>query len=389
MRKTSAIRRLAFRIGSLTICVIATMLVLLGQAESVAAASATWQPHALPTSPVWPVTNFTVATQIACPSTSVCFVGGEYGEGSLSGGPASMYATANGGRSWVIDSLPAEAFWLSSISCNSTAHCVAAGDTFGGGPLLLTTVDGGAAWTTPSLPAKAQSAYGISDVSCPTSSECFAVSGGPSGGVIIRSTDGGATWHAQTAPARTNFYGAVSCYSSSRCTIVGGNLSETTPPPVLTTTDGGMKWNVQSSSAIVAGDRLLAVSCPSKVECLASGQAHGGGGRMFRTTDGGRSWESERLPSAVSSSAMDIDRVVCVSAATCFALGEYDGFDDTSVHEKVLVTTNAGLTWTSQTFAQSSDGVENTPINAISCSGNSCFGAGEHAGPAYYTYVNS
>ncbi len=368
----------------LGICVSTLFLGVLGQAGPVAAASDTWQPHALPASPTYPKTSLTAATGISCPSVSVCFVTGEYGQGDDSGGPASMYATTDGGQKWQIQSLPAAAFWLDSISCAITSECVAVGYSPGGGPLILTTVNGGARWTVPSLPASTKSAYGIEGVACPTSKVCFAVGSGPAGGVILRSTNGGAAWEAEAAPKGTSHYNGVSCDSSSTCTIVGGNSSQTTPPAVLTTVDGGTKWIARSSTSIVPGDSLYGISCPSAKECFATGGTNSGGGRLFRTTDGGTSWERQTLPSGL----FGVGSVTCTSATSCFALGE-DGTTAPSGPEKVLTTVNAGVTWQSQTFAQSGTEVQDTPITGIACSGASCFGSGNDNGPAFYKYVKS
>jgi photosystem II stability/assembly factor-like uncharacterized protein len=369
--------RTLFLVGLLGLTV-ASALLAAGQTDPVAAASATWQPHALPSSPVYPKTSFTATTGISCPSAEVCFVTGEYGQGDDNGGPASMYATTDGGAKWAIQTLPASANWLSSISCPSTSECVT---VTGEGSSVLRTVNGGTTWTTPSLPAAAKAAYGLEGVTCPTVTTCFAVAASATGGVIIRSTDGGAKWQVQTAPHGTNYYQSISCSSSSTCTIVGGNLSETTPPPVLTTTDGGAMWRAHSSAAIVTGESLGSVSCPTKDECFVAGGVNSGGARMFRTTNGGTSWAPVTLPSGLFGVG-----VSCISATTCFALGS-DGTGAPSGPEKVLTTTNAGTTWQTQTFAQSGTSVADVPIINISCTTKWCFGAGEHDGPAFYTYL--
>jgi photosystem II stability/assembly factor-like uncharacterized protein len=66
----------------------------------------------------------------------------------------------------------------------------------------------------------------LREVSCPTATNCFAVSGqyiyvAPVGGTILATTDGGSTWNPQSS-GTNNYLSGVSCPTATTCFAVGG-----------------------------------------------------------------------------------------------------------------------------------------------------------------------
>src|SRR5581483_11474743 len=138
--------------------------------------------------------------------------------------------TSDGGTTWVDNATaPGNTKPLTQVACPSSTVCYAVGDR---GNAMKST-DGGATWSwlqsTASNPI-----YGLS---CPTASVCYAtdiyahVIKTTNGGAtwswqqppIITTTDGGATWTLRTSNAGSgNYLHGMSCVPlSTTCTAVG------------------------------------------------------------------------------------------------------------------------------------------------------------------------
>jgi photosystem II stability/assembly factor-like uncharacterized protein len=90
---------------------------------------------------------------------------------------------------------------------------------------------------------------------------------------------------------------------------------------------------------------LYAISCTTPSSCLAVGGASGQGA-AYSTANGGTSWSGLALPAGTPV----LEGISCPSSIDCVAVGG----------SLILVTTNAGTTWTADT--------ESGDIRAVSCS---------------------
>jgi photosystem II stability/assembly factor-like uncharacterized protein len=184
---------------------------------------------------------------VSCPAATTCFAVGGY----------DILVTTDGGAAWNAQS-SGTTNYLFDVSCPTSTTCFVVG-TDG----ILATTDGGGTWNsqasgtnnflresaaprpplasrwvkvepswpplteappgTPSPPAPMKT---LREVSCPTATNCFAVSGqyiyvAPVGGTILATTDGGSTWNPQSS-GTNNYLSGVSCPTATTCFAVGG-----------------------------------------------------------------------------------------------------------------------------------------------------------------------
>jgi photosystem II stability/assembly factor-like uncharacterized protein len=214
---------------------------------------------------------------LSCVSPHFCMV-------VASQGPAYWAAsTTDGGVVWQhLGPLPGGLAGVSSLTCTTTATCLAAGNmpaTPGkGAAAVAVTSDGGMTWTEATMPSGTGPLHGVV---CPAPSECLTVGsrstttiGVAQGqGEVLASTDGGSTWTTGAAPAFVGDAFGAACPTASDCVVVGTGWTKADPPgpigAVAATTDGGSSWFAASARYLPVG--LAAVSCPSAVTCVAAG----------------------------------------------------------------------------------------------------------------------
>jgi hypothetical protein len=191
---------------------------------------------------------------------------------------AATIATTDGGATWVSQGVPTQfPFNGLGVSCASALDCVVVGFQVEGKfgpfpPTIAATTDGGATWSTQSVP----DGVGVLDqVSCPSSTDCVALSNGSDGPAAVATTDGGATWSIQTLPSAVDTVAGISCATPSNCMAVGE--TSTSSGVAMATTDGGANWTVES---VPSGPALTGVSCASTTDCVAVG-----GGMILGTTN--------------------------------------------------------------------------------------------------------
>lgn len=192
-------------------------------------------------------------------------------------------ATVDGGAVWQrLGTLPAGFAGISSLTCTTSRHCMAAGylpTTPGhGAGAVAASGDGGMTWAAATLPTGAGPLH---DVSCPAPTQCLAAGtrststiGVAQGqGEMLVSSDGGDTWTTAAAPAGVADAFGLACPSTATCTVVGTGWTADTPPAptgaVATSTDAGGSWRAAAGRYLPLG--LTSVACPSTTRCVAAG----------------------------------------------------------------------------------------------------------------------
>ena len=178
-------------------------------------------------------------------------------------------------------------------------------------------------WSTVPVPSGTGTLYGVT---CPTSSECFAVG---NGGFILKSIDGGTTWASQTTPVPVSLLQAITCPSASDCFAVG-QFNDATGV-ILATTNGGTTWTSQVLPSGVVNIGLDNLSCSSDTECVAVLDYNDNGGPVLATDNGGSTWVNEPVPSGF----YGLDDVSCAVGTT----------DCMAVSNGVLISTDGGASW--------------------------------------------
>jgi photosystem II stability/assembly factor-like uncharacterized protein len=249
---------------------------------------------------------------------------------------SSATAAAN---TWTVQHTTPNGAELSDVSCPTTSNCW----TVSYSGTIFATSDGGATWS----PQSSGGASLLSAVSCPTTSSCWAVSYYG----IIATTDGGATWTSQNYGILNLLYD-ISCPTASRCWAVGSGGA------IVTTSDGGATWSRQNSAT---ADTLLGVYCPTASNCWAVGDGEvDGDATITATSNGGLTWTRQSAGKNTSLYA-----VFCHTASNCWALGE---------SPKIIATTDGGATWAAQ-YSGTGDA-----LFAISCPTNARCWAVTNAG---------
>ncbi len=252
------------------------------------------------------------------------------------------------------------------ISCSTSQECWVTLRNFeyylAGTPIFATT-NGGETWTSQAIPP-AQ----ISDISCPTSQNCYAAgtfySGSSNGsrptGIILATSNGGSTWVALDLPPATGPLVSIACTGPTSCRALG------TPPPTydlayqenaftLSTSDSTI-WYYQQLP--VGTSALSSVSCPTSQNCWAVGQ-----GSILATTDGGTTWLGQTLPQGIAS----ITSISCPSVSSCWAVGLTADYSSGAV----IATVDGGTQWSIEVIQTNLNPV------AISCSStNDCWVVG-------------
>ena len=168
-------------------------------------------------------------------------------------------ATTNGGTTWSKQSASGQA-----VSCPSNSNCFAVSSNNS----ILATINGGATWSAQKLPLPAI----LDAISCPSTSDCFAA-----GSVMLATTNGGTTWTQQPFPGSTVL--GISCASTKTCVAVGGGGA------IFRTIDG-LHWTQEPK---LTSASLRAVSCPTTSDCIIVGDS----GLIFASTDGGATWAGQ------------------------------------------------------------------------------------------------
>ena len=285
-------------------------------------------------------------------------------------GPAAA-ATAQGGLlaraqnapAWSIQQTPNRApeNLLNGVSCASATSCTAVGASFGTGSVARSLAESwnGTTWAIHKVPKPTGAAYTfLYDVSCPSTTACFAVGDDSSGVLAVARTPAG--WSVQPAPNPVNAYtGAlygVSCPAATACMAVGwyyvasgGALTAFS----LAESWNGTSWSIrptpnpQGSTHTV----LRAVSCTSATACTAVGwYEKGGSGNNLPLAESwnGTTWSLRSAPAPAGTTSSALDSVSCTSATACTAVG---GGNVTSTSIQPLAEVWNGTAWSIQATA--------------------------------------
>jgi photosystem II stability/assembly factor-like uncharacterized protein len=294
-------------------------------------------------------------TGLSCPSVSVCFATED----------GAVLMTHDSGTTWTPPNIP-EGLTLSSIACPSSMRCYAVGTIDDEGPSVLETTDSGRRWTSQTVPPDlgdgAFAVGGLTAISCPSTSMCYAVS---DDGDYVVSRDSGSEWtigeglvngSAVKGGGGLDPYGdAIACPSTTMCVTNGAaNLGpDSIPSGILVTADSGRTWN-QEKLPLLMG--VFGVACPSTRVCFAIGAGGIGAhefGAIISSIDAGRSWRT----SLDTPGPHDLGEIACPAATTCLS-GDEGG-------SSLNVTTDSGGSWTTRTFPAGMGGVGSVTCPSI------------------------
>ena len=236
---------------------------------------------------------------VDCPSLSRCYATGlallpPKQQTQLTNDIAVVLESVDGGRHWRRVGAAPGLVYLNAISCPTIATCFAAGDTVtgedGSSDAVVVTTDGGARWHEEAVPAE-QSGILLSDISCPSVSNCWV--GGGSG--LLATTDGGLTWQ----QLDSGWVNLLSCPSVRHCVAMGVSGGEG-----WELVGTGLRYHFVTGSVPAFAPGSSGV-CPSATLCIDVGSTSEALSRAtaFVSRNGGRSWADLSLPSLVATAS--------------------------------------------------------------------------------------
>ena len=283
---------------------------------------------------------------------------GEPGGPAPAGGSWSVQASPSPLAHGVTGYAGTEEDLLSSVSCASSAYCVAVGSWAKTGanfnhPLLL---DYNAGHWGP-LHASEQ-AGGLDSVSCPSVSSCVAV--GSATFAIVQ----GSRVLVQSLPYTIDGrLSGVSCSSASDCWAVGygphayDSFSRVDPDHLLLLHLEGSKWSYVTPPTIprlgpyAPSSLLFAVSCSDATSCVAVGEtarSSTGAQEMLVLSYDGSSWSYVQTPTPPKHDQSWLRGLSCVSPRSCIAVGSIAVMDDSASNgyvDRTLVAEYGGTSW--------------------------------------------
>jgi putative hemolysin len=197
----------------------------------------------------------------------------------------------------------------------------------------------------------------LSDVTCPTPTDCIAVgyigegsSVGPyTRTLILQDTGGG--WRVVPSPNAPGEAGSalsgVTCLGPGNCIAVGRSENKGSTPTTLIEQNVGSGWTIVPSPNANAfggvGD-LSAVACANPTHCVAVGRYESANGH-FQTLiedNAGQGWEVVPSPDPNTADDTSLNGVTCAGPSFCIAVGSHGSGD----HELPLIQRNSGSGWT-------------------------------------------
>jgi hypothetical protein len=290
------------------------------------------------------------------------------------------------GAAWSVDPPPSNyaLSWLSRVTCSSPAGCVAVGRNFDGEEYRSLVVRGSGAsaapWTSDPLP-DARENDALSGVACRSASDCFAVgsAGAPNAHTLVEHWNG-SKWSVVPSPNRRvadkptdNGLSGVSCPSATSCFAVGISAGRTT----LIERWNGTTWTIVPSPNPNPGrvNLLADVSCASAANCFAVGFTDNGS-KLVALIErwNGTKWTRVVGPQRKPGGSSELEGVSCTSATACTAVGYDTGSNGWT---RTLVLRWNGTKWTIVASATPNPNGLGAILSGVSCtSATSCTAVG-------------
>lgn len=295
----------------------------------------------------------TYLNSVQCLSLQTCVVVGVYRNTAHNYRGLVLWG---GGLSWKISQVglpaganPADYEELNSVACRSTGACIAVGDyedaTTGPDWYPLIASGAGTSWQSATAPLPlSPSGYPdstLGSVTCPSTAHCLAF--GLDFGAAALLWSSGPSWAGALAPLASGTSGdwsletgQVACVSQDEC-LLGGTVQPSSSSLLTPTlwTGSGTSWSrvvppLPGNALPSQGGRLDTVTCAAGDKCLAFGGYSDASftWRGMIISGIGSSWAAQSMPvpsgiSVEGSRYLSIDAAYCVSASDCVAVGSY------------------------------------------------------------------
>jgi hypothetical protein len=250
----------------------------------------------------WPPHEASNLVSVSCHGTGFCLAWGNSSQTACQCEPPNLVEQWTG-SAWKTVGTPAATtttgIIAGQVSCVSKMYCIAVGDNY------VNTTGGASRWDGSKWHTTKVASAGVHSllwsVSCATDTSCMAVgSSGPSGSPKpLAEWWNGSKWALQHLPAGSaQTLSEVSCPDSKDCIAVSGDA--VLAHPVIDKWNG-TKWTKLSPATNPSGDsatHLTTISCVTKASCFAMGsqQPKSGNAQLLSEKWNGTSWSIVSLP---------------------------------------------------------------------------------------------
>lgn len=330
---------------------------------------------------------------VTCLSASDCWAVGR----ADSGGVGHTLVEHWDGTSWTAIPSPdvpnTLTNFLSDVSCASANDCWAVGYSISKSLRVETLIEhwDGSSWTiVPSPDANPTSWNTLQGIECTSSSNCWAVgsdSSGPVTNTLIERWDG-SSWSVVASPNANpltpNILYDVSCTAATDCWAVGSYRVDETTIATLTEHWNGAGWSVVASPNPpgLSENILSGVTCRTASDCWAVGHSFDGAGVRLNLVQrwNGLAWSNVVAPNAAASVDNYLKGVSCTSASECFAVG----YANNGVVDQGVILRWNGTLWLPAT-APTVPTEEGSSLAAVVCrSGTDCWAVGSTGSTGSY-----
>jgi hypothetical protein len=284
---------------------------------------------------------------------------------------------------------------LLGVTCVSASNCWAVGFYVAGSGAPQTLIEhwDGTAWAIVPSPNASLPNNVLSDVTCVSASDCWAVGyyiTAPSVYRTLIERWNGISWAIVSSPnaAQINLLYGVTCVSASDCWAVG--YSETVAGTGTAISDqtlierwDGTSWAIVSSpnAIALAKNFLYGVTCVSASDCWAAGfsQSVVGTSNINQTLIerwDGTAWAIVSSPNTLAALDNYLDGVTCVSASNCWAVGYYFVNGLVSPVYQTLIERWDGTSWTIVSSPNTSTAQRNFLFGVTCVSASECWTVG-------------
>jgi hypothetical protein len=256
-------------------------------------------------------------TAVSCTSPNGCMA-----VGALTSTTRQLLSETRTSSGWAVQTIPepSPGSLLLGVSCTKASFCIAVGHQPAGvGTAPLAERWNGSAWTIQSAPGPAGATFAELDaVSCVSPTRCLAVGDKQTQGkqVPLAEVWNGSNWKIKAIPKASgqasSGLSGISCPAQSKCFAVGHSETKDIFKTFAEVWNGS-KWTIQRTPSRAKNDSLNAVSCRSASSCMAVGSGLAEGWN-------GKSWSFVKIAKP-SGSAADLTGVSCAKAGPCYAVG--------------------------------------------------------------------
>ncbi len=282
-------------------------------------------------------------SKIYCLDANTCF-----GISSGADPYSTIQLSQDSGYSWS-QAFTSPLYEVNDVTCASSSLCFATLVSNTQSASILSSANGGSSWSAFPLPSNVSATEGIS---CLSSTTCLIIGKTSNlAAAIFETTDAGAIWTTVGVPSQVGTLDSIDCVMGS--TFCGVIFTDTTNSPgVIYTNDSGATFTLGTLGANLM--TAVSIYCLSQTNCLIAGGSMSGNPDVEYSTNGGSTWAESTFPA----SNVALSSISCTTTGICYAVGTspYGGLGN------IFSSTDFGLTWQSASIPGG-----NYPLKDISC----------------------